>query len=326
MTESENEIRDVLDELTILAPNADETPKPASQALARVRAQLEPQSQRSSIWRFLAMSNRKYVWAALSVLVLLVVALSIPGVRAAASDFLGLFRVQKFAPISISAEQLALLGKIAESGIYPGEIEMFDEPGPAVLVESREAAAKDTGLQARSSSKLGDPYQVYVIDGGSGRLTINVENARALVEAAGADPGLISDSLDGAVVDVTVYTAISQQWSDGTMLNQSSSPLIEYPEDVDTAALGQALLQALGMDTRQARRLAQSIDWTSTLLLPIPEGIATFSEVDVDGVGGLAFSSYDGVNSAILWQKDGMVYVLNGGQLDELVDVANSLR
>jgi hypothetical protein len=110
------------------------------------------------------------------------------------------------------------------------------------------------------------------------------------------------------------------------MLNQSSSPLIEYPEDVDTAALGQALLQALGMDARQARRLAQSIDWTSTLLLPIPEGIATFSEVDVDGVGGLAFSSYDGVNNAILWQKDGVVYVLNGGQLDELVDVANSLR
>ena len=272
------------------------------------------------------MFNRRYMWATLSVLVLLIVVVSIPGVRAAASDFLGLFRVQKFAPISISAEQLAVLGEIAESGLYPGEIEMLDEPGPAELVNSREDAAADTGWQARSPSKLGDPDQVYLVDGGSGRLTINVENTRALVRAAGADPDLIPNSLDGAVIDVTLYPSVSQNWSDGIVLVESPSPLVEYPEDVDTAAIGEALLQALGMDPSQARRLSRSIDWTSTVLLPIPEDIATFNEVGVDGVDGLAFSSLDGKNSAILWQKDGMVYVLSGGEVADLVDVANSLR
>jgi hypothetical protein len=326
MTENDNEIRDVIDELSALTPNAAEAPRPASQVLARLKGQLEPQSQLGTNWRIPTMFNRKYMWAALSVLVLLIVVVSIPGVRAAASDFLGLFRVQKFAPLSISAEQLSVLGEIAESGLYPGEIEMLDEPGPAEKVNSREDAAADTGWQARSPSKLGDPDQVYLVDGGSGRLTINVENTRALVRAAGADPDLIPDSLDGAVVDVTLYPSVSQNWADGIVLVESPSPLVEYPEDVNTAAIGEALLQALGMDPSQARRLSRSIDWTSTVLLPIPEDVATFNEVGVDGVEGLAFSSLDGNNSAILWQKDGMVYVLSGGEVDDLVDVANSLR
>jgi hypothetical protein len=324
MTENDREFIDVMDELETLAPGADDAPKPASHALAQIKRQLEPQQQ--SKWRLAAMFNRRYLWVTLSVLILLVIVVSIPGVRATASDFLGLFRVQKFAPISISAEQIALLGEIAESGLYPGEIEMIDEPGPSVPVESIDAAETIAGWKTRSPNARDLPDQIFVIEGGAGRLTIDVENTRALVEAAGADPGLIPDSLEGAVVDVTVYTAVSQSWQDGIMLNQSPSPLIEYPEEVDTVALGEALLQALGMDSRQARRLARSIDWTSTLLLPIPEGMATFNEVSVDGVDGLALGSMDGSHSAILWQKDGMVYVLSGGQVDDLAAVANSMR
>lgn len=324
MTENDREFMDIMGELEAVSPGADDAPKPASHALAQLKRQLEPQQQ--SKWRLPTMFNRRYIWATLSLLILLVIVVSFPGVRAAASDFLGLFRVQKFAPISISAEQIALLAEIAESGLYPGEIEMFDEPGPAVSVESTDAAEAVAGWKARSPNARDLPDQIFVIEGGAGRLTIDVENTRALVEAAGADPGLIPDSLEGAVVDVTVFTAVSQSWQDGIMLNQSPSPLIEYPEEVDAAALGEALLQALGMDSRQARRLARSIDWTSTLLLPIPEGMATFNEVTVDGVDGLAFGSMDGSQSAVLWQKDGMVYVLSGGQVDDLVAIANSMR
>jgi len=219
MTENDKKIRNVMNELSVLSPGAEEAPKPASQALARIKHQLEPPSQQPSNRRLPTMFNRKYVWATLSVLALLVIAVSIPGVRAAASDFLGLFRVQKFAPISISAEQLALLGEIAESGMYPGEIEMIDEPGPPVRIESVDAAIADTGWQARSPSRRNDAGQVLMTDGGSGRLTINVDNTRALVRAAGADPSLIPDSLEGAVVSVTLFPSVSQRWPDGVMLS-----------------------------------------------------------------------------------------------------------
>jgi hypothetical protein len=91
-------------------------------------------------------------------------------------------------------------------------------------------------------------------------------------------------------------------------------------------ALGEALLRILGMDGRQARRLAQNIDWTNTLLLPVPENIASFSEVTVDGVTGIALSSINGRDTALMWQKDGVVFVLSGGNVADLIEAANSLQ
>lgn len=326
MEDRDDNVRRALKTLSVLAPTDDEIAAPASETLARIKRQTMPQSRVSTQGRLNRMFGRKYVWAALTALVLIVVIVSIPGVRAATSDFLGIFRVQKFAPISISSEQLALLMDIAGSGLYPGEIEMIDEPGPGESVESLDAAAVAAGWHPQTLRVLGKPDEIVVVDGGSGSLTVNVESARALVQAAGADPAVIPDSLDGAVVELTIYPAVTQSWSDGFNLVQSPSPLVEYPDEVDTAALGEALLQALGMDSRQARRLARSIDWTSTVLLPIPENMATFSEIEIDGVVGLALGSLDSEHNTLLWQKDGMVYILNGGQVDELVEIGNSLR
>jgi hypothetical protein len=255
----------------------------------------------------------------------LVVAMSFPGVRAAASDFLGLFRVQKFTPISISAEQLALLEDVAGSGLYPGEVVFFEEPSEPVRVDSLAEAEAAAGWQAGGPGQLGEPDAIYVIGGASGRLTINVENARTLMSLAGADPELIPDSLDGAEVNVTVYPAISQNWDDGVVLIQSPSPLVAYPEDVNVTALGQALLEVLGMEPGPARRLAESIEWTNTVLLPVPASIASFSEVQIGGSSGLALTSVDGQNAAVLWESEGMVFVLSGFDAEELVGIANSV-
>lgn len=271
------------------------------------------------------MFKRKYALATMAILVVFSLAFAFPSVRAAASDFLGLFRVQKFAAISISPEQLAMLEEIAESGLMPGQVEMIDEPGEMTAVSSLEEAEASAGLSVRTLAELGDPHQIFTVDGGSGRLIVNVEDTRAIVETAGVDPSLIPDSLDGASIDVTVYPAVSQQWDDVVLL-QSPSPLVEYPDDVDTVALGEALLQILGMDSRQARRLARSIDWTNTLLLPIPENVATFTEVQVDGVTGIALSSLNGRDVALMWQKDGVVFILSGGNVAELIEIADSLQ
>ena len=37
-----------------------------------------------------------------------------------------------------------------------------------------------------------------------------------------------------------------QEWIDGVQLIQTTSPVVDYPDDVDTVALGEALLQFLG--------------------------------------------------------------------------------
>jgi hypothetical protein len=327
MSNEDRELQSVLDHLAELGPGPGEAPLPPGQALARIRARLEKERATPITGRYPLMIRRKPIFALGLLVVLFGLALSFPAVRAAASDFLGIFRVQKFSPIFVSEQQVQLLMEIADGGLFPGEIEMIDEPGDPVEAASLEAAEAEAGFNIRLPSELGAPAHIYTVDGGQGRLTINLEDARRLLAAAGGDPALLSDSLQGQVVDVTVYNGVSVDWADGTTLMQTSSPLIDYPDDVDTVAIGEAILQALGVEPSQARHLAETIDWTNTLLFPVPENIATFTEAQVDGVTGLGLSSLDNQHAVILWEKDGRLYVITGDQaVAELADIADSLN
>ena len=104
---------------------------------------------------------------------------------------------------------------------------------------------------------------------------------------------------------------------------------MNYPADVDPTVLGEALLQVLGTEPAEARRIAQSIDWTSTLLLPVPQDLGSFREVTVNGVSGVLLEPFDPESeSALIWQKDGMLFMFRSGRLsiDELLARANALR
>lgn len=273
------------------------------------------------------MFNRKYVWITALVLVLMSLSLLSPTVRAAASDFLGMFRVQKFAPISISPRQMALLERIADQGLTPGTLEVLDEPTQQ-KADSLQAASELAGQPILTPQLLGNADQIWVSDEASGRLTVNVKSARAILQAADVDPNLLPDSLDGQMVNVTIYPSVTQSWTNaGITLSQTASPLVDYPDGVNPAVIGQALLQLLGMSETEAIRLANSIDWTNTLLFPIPEEFATFSEVTVQGTSGLAVSSLNEEHTVLMWQKDGNVFIMDGNAtMRELVRTANSLR
>jgi hypothetical protein len=331
MRQPKNDIHRVLEQLSILEPGAGDAPKPAGQALAGIRQQIEQRQQdlfRHRLARLWAGTNRRYALATAFSAFLLLFGLffSFPAVRAAASDFLGLFRVQKFAAISVSPEQIAFLERLEGKGLVPGELEIIQESDSLNPVDSISEASAMTGLAVRSLTQLGDPDEIYVTDGSRGRLTIDLAGSRAILAAAGVDPSLLPDSLDGQQVTVTIFAGVEQRWPDGTWLLQTESPLVEYPRDMDPALLGQALLQILGMNEEEAVRLAQSIDWTSTLLLPVPQDLASFNEVFVDGQSSLALSSLDSQHGVIMWQNEGIVYLLNGsGSLAELVSLANSL-
>jgi hypothetical protein len=366
MMESEEPITDVMETLSQLAPGPADAPRPAAEALAQLRAQAQRSALRYRLAGLLnrsgerhapqapfnlhpstftlppvtrhlpastfkrrsnPMTKYKYTWATALILLFFAAAFTFPGVRAAASDFLGVFRVQKFAPISVSPRQLAMLEQLAGEGLYPGRFEVLQEPGPAQSVESTAAAAALLGQPVRTLTALGEPRNILWTGNGSGRLTVELVQARALLNAAGLDPALLPDSLDGANIDVTIFENITQEWDDGIGLLQTESPAINYPADVDPAVIGEALLQLMGLSPNEARRLARTIDWTNTLLLPVPEDMATFGEVRVDGVAALALSGLQGHHSTIMWQKGGVVYVLYGSSsVDELVKIANSLR
>jgi len=313
---NEKEIQDVLDQLSVLEPTPLDTPQPTATALTQTRLKINraKETRSHSFWQRFFSASPPRRWAfAVTVLLIFAFSFTFPSVRAAASEFLGLFRVQKFAAISISSEQLALFEKLAEEGINPGEVRINQEPGAKTAVNSLAEASTITGLTPQTIATLGNPETIFVVDGGSGNMTINLEGARAIVEATGNDPMLLPDSIDGARINIIAFPGIEQEWANGIWLMQTASPLVEYPEDMaNSTVLAEAFLQVMGLTEAESQRLARDIDWTSTLLLPLPENAVTSQEITINGVSGMALQDIDSISSAIIWEKDGIIYLLQG--------------
>jgi hypothetical protein len=272
--------------------------------------------------------QRRLATAVSLAIALIIITFSFPTVRAAASDLLSLFRVQKFAAISVSPEQLAMLEQIADEGLIPGELHIDQEPGRLTPADSLPEAANLAGLTAvRTLPILGDPMEIFISEGGSAEFTVDEANARALLEVAGLNPNLLPPGIDGARITVATFNGIEQRWDDGTTLLQMDSPLVQYPERLDPAVLGEALLQILGLNPLEASRLARQIDWTSTLLLPIPTDMASFEETTVNGTSGIGLSSLDNEFHALIWQENGRLYLLVAPKtMPELAELANTLE
>lgn len=330
MNQSEHELQDVMDKLATLEPTDAEAPRP-TRALAHMQQRL--QTAEEAHWSrrfrrfFTPAPTRRPAFAVAALALALLVAFSFPAVRAAAGEFLGLFRVETFTAVSISPEQMALFRQLASEGLSPGEVTILQEPGRPTAVNSLADAGALTGLTPRTITALDGPTAVSVVDGGAGYLTIDLDGARAILAATGSDPLLLPDSLDGARINLTAFPGIEQQWADGTWLLQTESPTVEYPVEVaNPTILAEALLRALGLDAAEAQRLAQEIDWTSTLLLPLPADVIAFQEVSVDGVSGLALQNLEGITGALIWQKNGVIYLLQSdASLEGLLALAASL-
>jgi len=66
-------------------------------------------------------------------------------------------------------------------------------------------------------------------------------------------------------------------------------------------------------------------DPSSTLPIPIPKGLATTGQVQVNGVQGLLIKAVLG--AGVVWQENGVIYAV-GGQLtpDQVLAIATSLH
>jgi len=84
------------------------------------------------------------------------------------------------------------------------------------------------------------------------------------------------------------------------------------------------------MPAEDAERMANSIDWTSTLVIPLPADAGKAREVSVDGVTGLLVEDARNPfrSSAVLWERDGVLYFMSGSNMDQrvLLDAADSLQ
>ncbi len=314
----------------------------AEQALARFRAETlaARPALLDTLRRYFAMlltEKQRPLAIGLTALVCLAILFSFAPVRDAAADFLGLFRVRKFAVIPLDPEQtgrLETLLKQADTGAF-GEPQITRPAGPEWAATDASQASTLASYTVRTPGRLpaGTVLEKLTVQRGP---AMHYEIDRAVLEVALRAAGARTDGLpqtEKLAFDVDVASTVMQIYRVGQgrlELAQVPSPAIDLPEGINPVALAETAFLFLGMPADDARRLAVTIDWTSTLVIPLPSQAAQAREVSVDGVTGLLLEEIDSSykNNALLWERDGILYFLNGSSIDQklLLDVADSLR
>lgn len=281
--------------------------------------------------------------AVASLALIAVLLFSFAPARALAQDFLNLFRVKKFAAITVDPSRVQQLDdKVDWEALLSENMHINKDPGKPQLVASPEEASQRVGFEVKVPTVLprGDvKLETYVQGEGSATFTANTEKAQSVLELLGITDVEIPASLNGAQVTVNKPPVAILKYTSGRQqltLMQSPSPEVDLPPGANLAQLGEIGLRVIGLSKQEAHAFAQKVDWNSTFLIPVPANAAMVREVDVNGANGLLITSKTNArsngpfaqgDSVLLWQRGGMVYGLEGneGSVD-LVEVASSLK
>jgi len=287
-------------------------------------------------------------------------AFTLDPVRAAAREFLDLFRVKRFAAVPVDPQRLARLaqGGLDLKSLVGEQVQVVVPPQPPEAVASPEAAAAEAGITVRLPAVL--PPRTELVEtklsrAAAFRVQIDTGKLEALAEAAGADEISIPAFWNGATIDVDVPPVVAVRYArpidaaegrpphdDGYLLLQSAVPQVELPQGFDLATLGRLGLRLAGMSAEEALSFSRAIDWRTTLLVPVPIQGGTFREVEVAGHRGLlvivalprdASADASGPRprsrAMLLWSTDDGVFALQGPATNGgagLLEMAESVR
>jgi hypothetical protein len=298
-----------------------------------VNASAMPQPSWYSIRRsWMSRSRWRPVLAGVLVLALLVSAFSVAPSRALARQLLAVFRVNRFAVIQVSPDQATMdeLGTILQESLFVREPEILvDEP--EARVESVAEASEVGGFAARMPAYL--PHsprttEFWAKGRSELRLTVPRQGLEAVLALAGMDGSALPAEMDEATIDIVVPGMV-RITKDHVQIQQVFAPQISYPDGVDERLFGEAGLRLMGLDAREARRISERIDWTSTLVLPVPTEVAEIREIEVAGAPAVLVRprNYQGGDmNTLLFQKDDVLYAITTRRGDEtLVQIAESM-
>jgi hypothetical protein len=327
-------------------------------ALARFKTQRVPVTQEVSMFKKYFSRRYRAAWAMIAIAALLAVSMTFPPVRAWAEGMLAQFRVSKISVVSVDSNLLSQLGNGSDlskqiSQVLSDSVTVTKKPQGVKAAANAADAAKLAGFQVRLPTSRSDTPQLIVQDSGAFQFVVNRARAQTLLDQAGASNLKLPASIDGAVIKVTIPSGVvagygdcpnlteedagSSQGSPGrTMINcivltQIPSPSVDAPPDLDIQQLAELGLQFAGMTKEQAHAYASSMEWTSTLVVPIPRNAAQYKPILVDG----GSSGYliqrpldDAPQYAIIWVKNGIIYAVSGmgGDTTAALNIANSLK
>jgi hypothetical protein len=317
--------------------------KPRADFARKLRHRLECVESEAQVYHRPHRITQYLAYAA--TVLLLVSAFTLPSVRANARAFLDLFRVVNFAPVAVQADQIRKFNpgdNLDLPRLLGEQVVVLKEPTPPRPVATRQQAGATAGIPIRLPTWLPvglEQGRFEVMDGHALRIKINTAVMNSLIDAFGIHDLRVPDAVNGESATLRVHPIVAvdyQRAGDGkkrVLLLQGRSPEATLPAGLELASLAEIGLRITGLESAEAHRFASSVDWRTTLIVPVPADITTFRQIDVQGNPGLLIETRRKPQrraeqgTHILWTARGTVFALMGNvPAEELFEMAQSVQ
>lgn len=296
-----------------------------------------------------------------------VLVLTVAPVRAWAESLLAIFRVQRVTVLEINPaaiknnglENNQLLNQTI-SRVLSDEVTVTQKPQRPRLIADAASASNDAGFTVRLLPDK-TPSGLLLESGAAMQMKLNRDRIQSILNEAGRSDLQIPESVEGATVGVRVPAGVmafygncgdiasrmvnpaaaknaggnndtSVQHADATCVSlvQLPSPIVSAPQQIDPAQIAQVALQFLGMSANDAANFTQTVDWTSTLVLPVVRGQSKYEQVQVNGNEAALLRPTNPQRSdrfSLMWVDNGIVFALNGtGDDTTAINLASQLQ
>ena len=209
-------------------------------------------------------------------------------------------------------------------------------------VQTRGQASAETGFAVQAPTTLpasvaGSP-RYGVINRSSATFTFSADSTRQAAARQNRTAPPMPANIDGSKLFITGGPAVVQIWgapSGATgaypdiptlVVGQAKAPTISS-DGVTVTELQNYLLSQPGISPQLAAAIRAISDPSSTLPVPVPAELAISHPVTVQAVQGLFVGDNTGIASAVIWQKDGMMFEVIGSFTEsQALSIANSMR
>jgi hypothetical protein len=321
------------------------------EALSRFRARVQSEgiAEVAPVRRGRVTSRWLQGLAAAAGVVVVASALTLSGV---ADSVLKIFEPKSVVGVPVSQNDLSFLGQACSGlnlqeclGAY-GTFTWTTPPQPKE-VQSREQASAEAGFAAQAptvlpSSVTGSP-RYGVINRSSATFTFSADSTKQAAARQNRTAPPLPANIDGSKLFITGGPAVVQFWGAPTtapahggqgdlsdiptlVVGQAKAPTVSS-DGVTVDELRSYLLSQPGISPQLAAAIRAIGDPSSTLPVPVPAELAVSHPVTVQGVQGLYVGDNTGIASAVIWQKDGMMFEVIGSFTEsQALSIANSMR
>ncbi len=327
--------------LNALSPAVAGAAQDPAEAYLRFRRQISAVSKPPvfALWR-------KPLGGALAAGIALAFLISFAPARSWGQHILSMLRIQKVAVVPLDLSALATdtknggsTGKLLAQMISDSVV-VTEKPGEPQTVSDVGSASHAAGFDVRSLSDLGSPQKIVVRGEGAFHTTLDRSRMQDLLDQVGRSDIQIPASAGGSTIAVHTSKLVHLMYGNcptekavaGCIsLIETRTPVVSVPPNLDLPALAEAGLQVAGMSAAETHAFSQTVNWSSTLVIPIPQIGSSFRTVAVDGVDGTlietAARGQRPSEYSLLWVNDGMVYSLHGsGDLSRALTATASLN